>query len=60
MNENNKQQDVEGAVIKIQALVRGHLTRKALKDAHQQSSAPAQNALGQCQFDADSLTRNRK
>jgi hypothetical protein len=48
---------VEEAVIKIQALVRGHLTRKALKDAHQ-ASVP-QNALGQSQFDEESL-RNRK
>lgn len=53
VNDENKQ-DVEDAVIKIQALVRGHLTRKALKDAHQH------NALGQSQFDEESLTKNRK
>lgn len=57
-DENNKQ-GVEEAVIKIQALVRGHLTRKALKDA-QHHSLPAPNALGQSQFDEDSLTRDRK
>ena len=57
-NDKDKQ-DVEEAVIKIQALFRGHLTRKALKDAHQQSVPPA-NALGQSQFDEDSLIRNRK
>lgn len=53
----SNQPDVEEAVIKIQALVRGHLTRKALKDAHQQSNP---NALGQSQFDEESLIRNRK
>lgn len=51
---------VEEAVIKIQALVRGHLTRKALKDAQQHSATPPPNALGQSQFDEESLTRNRK
>lgn len=49
----------EKAAIKIQALVRGHLTRKALKDAHQHS-APLPTALGQSQFDEQSLTQNRK
>lgn len=58
-DDQAKQQDVEGAVIKIQALVRGHLTRKALKDAHQHS-APPLGALGQSQFDEESLTQNRK
>lgn len=52
--------EVEEAVIKIQALVRGHLTRKALKDAQQQAATPAPNALGQSQFDVESLTKNRK
>lgn len=56
-SSESKQSDVEEAVIKIQALVRGHLTRKALKDAHQHS---APNALGQSQFDEDSLIGNRK
>lgn len=46
--------DIEEAAIKIQALVRGHLTRKALKDANQP------NSLGQSQFDEESLTKNRK
>lgn len=55
-DDNNKQEE---AVIKIQALVRGHLTRKALKDAHHHS-LPTPNALGQSQFDEDSLRRNRK
>lgn len=55
----NKPQ-VEEAVIKIQALVRGHLTRKALKDAQQQAATPLHNALGQSQFDEESLTKNRK
>lgn len=57
-DEDNKQ-GVEEAVIKIQALVRGHLTRKALKDAHHHS-LPTPNAIGQSQFDEESLTRNRK
>lgn len=52
--------EVEEAVIKIQALVRGHLTRKALKDAQQHNATPHPNALGQSQFDEESLTRNRK
>lgn len=56
-DENTPQ--VEEAVIKIQALVRGHLTRKALKDAQQQAAMIPPNALGQSQFDAESL-RNRK
>lgn len=56
-NETSKQ-DVEEAVIKIQALIRGHLTRKALRDANQASSNP--NALGKSQFDADSLINNRE
>lgn len=59
LDSSNKKQDVEGAVIKIQALVRGHLTRKALKDAHQQSVPPL-SALGQSQFDEMSLTNQRK
>lgn len=54
----NNKQDVEEAVIKIQALIRGHLTRKALKDANQAANGP--NALGQSQFDAESLMKNRK
>lgn len=58
-DDHSKQPDVEGAAIKIQALVRGHLTRKALKDAHQHS-APPLSALGQSQFDEESLTKNRK
>lgn len=65
-DEENKQ-GVEEAVIKIQALVRGHLTRKALKDANQSSQQPLQlngfgptHSLGQSQFDAESLTQNRK
>lgn len=57
-NEQNKP-EVEEAVIKIQALVRGHLTRKALKDAHSHN-VTRPNALGQSQFDEDSLTKNRK
>lgn len=57
-DDSNKPQ-VEEAVIKIQALVRGHLTRKALKDAQQQQ-AVAHNALGQSQFDAANLIGNRK
>jgi len=57
-NENTPQ--VEEAVIKIQAYVRGHLTRKALKDAQHQNVAPSPNALGQSQFDEDSLTKSRK
>lgn len=57
LNEKDKPK-VEEAVIKIQALVRGHLTRKALKDAQQQAATVAHNALGQSQFDEESLTRN--
>lgn len=53
--ERRRKKDVEEAVIKIQALVRGHLTRKALKDANQ----PV-NGLGQGQFDEESLAKNRK
>lgn len=53
-NDENKPQ-VEEAVIKIQALVRGHLTRKALKDAQQQAAVVPPNALGQSQFDEESL-----
>lgn len=57
-NENAPQ--VEEAVIKIQAYVRGHLTRKALKDAQQHNATPLPNALGQSQFDEESLLKNRK
>lgn len=58
-NDENTPQ-VEEAVIKIQAYVRGHLTRKALKDAQQQNATVPTNALGQSQFDEDSLIKNRK
>lgn len=61
--EEEKKKDVEEAVIKIQALVRGHLTRKALKDANQPAVAAAATAnggLGQSQFDEESFTKNRK
>lgn len=61
LNENNTdhKQDIEEAAIKIQALFRGHLTRKALKDAQLQGLSNP-NAIGRCHFDEDSLTRNRK
>jgi len=48
-------QQVEEAAVKIQAFVRGHLTRKALKEANQPNLA-----LGQSQFEPESLTRGRK
>lgn len=52
--QGDKRVGVEEAVIKIQALIRGHLTRKALKDTQQFSS------LGQSQFDQETLMSTRK
>lgn len=57
--EEGQQAGIEEAAIKIQAFVRGHLTRKALKDGHYHS-LPQPNALGQSQFDEESLIQNRK
>lgn len=59
VNEHGDQQGekrvgVEEAVIKIQALIRGHLTRKALKDTQQF------NSLGQSHFDQETLMSSRK
>lgn len=59
VKEESPQQGVEKAAVKIQAYFRGHLTRKALKDAQSQS-LPQANALGQSQFDEESLIKNRK
>lgn len=52
--QREKRRDIEEAATKIQALVRGHLTRKALKDASQGQP------LGESQFDEASLANNRK
>lgn len=46
--------DVEEAAIKIQALIRGHLTRKALKDGNNQQQNSF-SSLGQSQFDQEAL-----
>lgn len=59
VSEPKEQAGIEEAAIKIQALVRGHLTRRALKDGHYHS-LPQANSLGQSQFDEESLIQNRK